>query len=236
MRLQGRSPDVPPSGLPGRGGDPALPADGPAVQPAGAGLGTAAATARRDQRRRVRRRLVRRRRPGAGQVPAGKADLVRPHVRRSRQGDQEPCGAGRGPRRHLRHRGGGDGCRALCGGPLAVQPQRGAQRLAGNRGHAGGRPPGRRRARARGPLRLGRHLGGRAPQAAGRQRAGRGTGGDHPRADRPPSRRPVQLPAHRRRDDRRDGGRRHPVLPGQPGGGGGRLRARRRRARLGRRA
>jgi glutamine amidotransferase len=51
-----------------------------------------------------------------------------------------------------------------------------------------------------------------------------------------PARRPVQLPAHRRPDDRGDGRRGHPVLPQQPDRGDSRLRAWRRRARLDRRS
>jgi glutamine amidotransferase len=58
-----------------------------------------------------------------------------------------------------------------------------------------------------------------------RLRAGSGAGRDHPRAGRPAARRPVQLPADRRRDDRGDGRGGHAVLPERPGRRCGRVRA-----------
>ena len=72
-----RAPDVPSYRLPGAAGGAALGADRPAARPLPAGLGAPADAPRDGERRRVRRRLVRRRRPDAGQVPAGRADLGR---------------------------------------------------------------------------------------------------------------------------------------------------------------
>ena len=66
-----RPPDVPAPGLPRAPGHAAFGDHRPAVRAVPAGVGAAPAAARHGQRGRVRGRLVRRRRPGAGQVPAG---------------------------------------------------------------------------------------------------------------------------------------------------------------------
>ena len=88
--------------------------------------------------------------------------------------------------------------------------------------------------RPAGPVRFRAALGAGPGPADRRGDAGRGARRHAGGPGRAAAERPVQLPAHRRRDGGRHRGRRHALLPGRPGPGAGRLRAGRRRARLGR--
>ena len=98
-------------------------------------------------------------------------------------------------------------------GPLAVQPQRGGQRLAGGGGRTGRGAARRRPACARGPIGLGPAVGARAaPAPRGRRPGRRPRRHGRPASGRTRARQ-VQLPAHRRRGHRGDRGRGHPVLP-----------------------
>src|SRR4029077_16769179 len=131
-----------------------------------------------------------------------------------------------------RHRRG----RAVRVGPLAVQPQRRARRLAGGRRRAGRHAARRVAARAGGPGGFGAAVG--AGQAPARVRPrGRGCASGHRLRGAGRGReRPVQLPADRRAGDRGHGGRRHPVVPHVRACRGRGLGAGRRRTRLDRSA
>ena len=159
--------------------DPAVADHRPAARAAGPGLGAAAAAARHRQRRRFGVGWYADGDPAPGQVPPGRADLVRSVLRRRGQGDQEPGRAGGGPVRDRRDRAGSGGRGAVsprAGGCSAITGPRPA-----GRAHWPGSPPSCPRTTCSAWRRRcdsARHLGAGAAQAAGRGRPGRGAGRD----------------------------------------------------------
>ncbi len=168
-------------------------------------------------------------RPGA--LPAGRADLGRPVLRRPGPGGAFGCRARGRPGRDARRGGRRGRGGAVRGRAVAVQPQRRGRGLAGRGGTAGVHAAAGRPALAPGPHRLGVRLGaGPAPAARrGRPRAGPGRSGPPAGTGRP--RLPAEPAADRRSHDHRHHLGRLAVVPhGARPRHGRRLRAVRRRS------